>query len=647
MIAIGDGSNIALLIEGGGGGNSLHREWDIAKKYLDPTGAILVAIDLNQNVAFVNEKCCEVLGYKEEEVIGKNWFDTFIPKKARNGAKKYFQKLLDYESSRDFENIISTKESQERLIVWQNSVVVSEEDIALGVIFSGEDLTEKRRMEEELKKTDEIYSKVVERANDAIFIVQDGVFKFANQKMADFSKYMVEELVGMDFQKLITPESVDMVAERVKKRFAGEHVTNFYEIELLDKEGHELPIEVNAGLIEYEGRPADLVFLRDISERKKIKYSLREYEQKYSTVVEKGNDGIIIIKSLKVLFYNKRLSDMIGLTYEEAESIFKRPTGIYKIINKKHLGKALDRYRRRMAGEEVPQNLELEVIHKDGHTIPVELSSTKIEYENGPADLIFIRDITERKKIEVEKEELLEDLERSNKELEQFAYVASHDLQEPLRMVSSYMQLLSRRYKGKLDSDADEFIHFAVDGATRMQRMINDLLTYSRVGTRGRPFEETDCEAVIGSALINLEVRVEESGAVVTHDPLPTIMADDVQFVQLLQNLISNAVKYNDKETPTVHLRAEERDGEWLFSVKDNGIGIDPEYKDQVFQIFRRLQTKEEYEGSGIGLSVCRKIVERHGGRIWLESKSGEGTTFYFTIPSMKVPVVVEGEKDG
>ena len=228
---------------------------------------------------------------------------------------------------------------------------------------------------------------------------------------------------------------------------------------------------------------------------------------------------------------------------------------------------------------------------------------------------------------------LNEELDRSNKELAQFAYVASHDLQEPLRMVSSYTQLLSRRYKGKLDSDADEFIAFAVDGASRMQTLINDLLAYSRVGTRRQEFEPTECEAAFDQALANLKTAIEECHAVVTRDPLPTVLADRMQIGQLFQNLIGNAVKYRGTEPPQVHVSAKRSGSEWVFSVRDNGIGIDPQFAERIFVVFQRLHTRDEYPGTGIGLAICKRIVERHGGRIWVESEIGRGCTFYFTLP--------------
>jgi len=239
--------------------------------------------------------------------------------------------------------------------------------------------------------------------------------------------------------------------------------------------------------------------------------------------------------------------------------------------------------------------------------------------------------------------ELISRLRNANRDLAQFAYVASHDLQEPLRMISSYLQLLSKRYSGHIDKDADEFIGYAVDGATRLQRMINDLLTFSRVGTRGRPFAKMDVGVVLGFALTNLEVAIEEAHAKVSHSNLPTVKADEVQLLQLFQNLIENAIKFRSDKPPAIHVSAERGDGEWVFSVKDNGIGIDPQYRDRLFVIFQRLHSAAKYPGTGIGLALCKRIVERHSGRIWVESELGKGSTFRFTIPDKKEEPVADG----
>lgn len=241
--------------------------------------------------------------------------------------------------------------------------------------------------------------------------------------------------------------------------------------------------------------------------------------------------------------------------------------------------------------------------------------------------------IIKRKQAKEEVQTYIEQLERSNRELEQFAYVASHDLQEPLRMVISYLQLIETRYKGNLDDDADEFIGFAVDGANRMKALINDLLAFSRSGRSEKELAPTDSQAVLEQTLNNLSLIIEESGVQVTNDPLPTVVADDSQLMNLFQNLVGNAIKFRNENAPRLHVSAKKNEGEWQFSVKDNGIGIDPKYFDRIFVIFQRLHSKDEYSGTGIGLAICKRIVERHGGRIWVESQPGEGSTFYFTIP--------------
>jgi len=283
------------------------------------------------------------------------------------------------------------------------------------------------------------------------------------------------------------------------------------------------------------------------------------------------------------------------------------------------------------------------------------VSTSKIPYIDETGEVVCVigvsMDVTERKlaeeelknhrkhleemdKVRTEKLAVaIRDLERSNKELEQFAYVASHDLQEPLRMVSSYTQLLAQRYEGQLDDKAKKYIDYAVDGAVRMQRLINDLLTYSRVGTRGKPLEPIDSHSVLGEALLNLQSAVEESRAMVTNDDLPTVRADASQLIQIFQNLIANAIKFRGASPPRIHVSARDQGREWLFSISDNGIGIDPQYKDKLFMIFQHLHTKQEYPGTGIGLALCKRIVERHGGKIWFESEPGNGSTFFFSIP--------------
>jgi signal transduction histidine kinase len=281
----------------------------------------------------------------------------------------------------------------------------------------------------------------------------------------------------------------------------------------------------------------------------------------------------------------------------------------------------------------------MDVVHRhyapDGSLRYVEVHGYPIFDEEGNVVRMieYTLDITERKRAEKEIERYAAQLERSNQELEQFAYIASHDLQEPLRMVTGFLDLLERRYGEQLDAKAREYIAYAVDGAERMRQMVRSLLDLSRVGTQGQKIAPTDTEAVLERTLKALRRTIEEAGAEVTHDPLPTVMADEAQLAQVFQNLISNAIKFRREDVPPrVHISARRQDDQWRFSIADNGIGVDPEQADRIFEVFQRLHTRDEYEGTGIGLALCERILERHNGRIWVESEPGEGSTFYFTL---------------
>jgi signal transduction histidine kinase len=264
----------------------------------------------------------------------------------------------------------------------------------------------------------------------------------------------------------------------------------------------------------------------------------------------------------------------------------------------------------------------------------VVLSMLKTAYETKIRLIGELRDsYTELERTKEDLELKSQELARSNDDLKEFAYAASHDLQEPLRIIRGYVQLLAKRYKGRLDADADDFIKYAVEGVERMQRLIKDLLEYSRLGV-SENLKPSECTELVERAIANLQFAIEESGAEVTYGPLPAIAVDPTQLSRVFQNLIGNAIKFHGEAAPRIHISAERRGKEWVFSVRDNGIGMDPDQSERIFMIFQRLHTREEYEGTGIGLAICKKIVERHGGKIWVESEEGKGSTFYFTIPT-------------
>jgi PAS domain S-box-containing protein len=350
-------------------------------------------------------------------------------------------------------------------------------------------------------------------------------------------------------------------------------------------------------------------------------------EQLFRAVVESAPNGVVMVDRQGV----------IVLVNRETERLFGYP-------REELLGRSIDmlvpeRLRQQHPGDReaffgnphsraMGAGRDLYGVRKDGAEIPVEIGLNPISTGDGLFVLASVVDISPRKQAE-------EELRRSNDELERFAYVASHDLQEPLRTVASYLQLLERRYRERLDGDALEFIDFAVGGARRMEQLIQDLLAFSRVGTQGEAPSITGTEDALRDTLNSLRAAIDNSGAAITSGALPPVMADAGQLRQLLANLIGNALKFRGEAPPQVHVEAV-RDGRfWRFSVADNGIGIAPEFFERIFVIFQRLHVREAYPGTGVGLAICRKIVDRHGGRIWLTSTPGSGTTFFFTLPAV------------
>ena len=361
---------------------------------------------------------------------------------------------------------------------------------------------------------------------------------------------------------------------------------------------------------------------------------LRESEERIRQIISSAQFAIIIMDDEgKVSFWNKAAENIFGYSFDEiiGKDLHSYLAPEQYVIPFKD---SFERFRDTGKGPFIGQLIELEAKKKDGTVFSAEISLSAFKLKGKWNSIGIIIDISDRKNLEKKVMQTLGKLSASNEDLEKFAYIASHDLQEPLRMVSSYLGLLSKRYKDKLDKDADEFIGFAVDGAERMSALLSGLLKYSRVGSRAQPFEKIDCEEILQQALRNLKIAIEENDAEITYDKLPSIKADGTQLVQLFQNLIANAVKFKGDKSPRIHVSAEKDGNYWVFSIKDNGIGINAGDHERIFMIFQRLHTRNEYSGTGIGLAICKKIVERHGGRIWVNSQPGEGSTFFFNIPT-------------
>jgi PAS domain S-box-containing protein len=372
---------------------------------------------------------------------------------------------------------------------------------------------------------------------------------------------------------------------------------------------------------------------REVDVRKEAEERLTQSEEGFRLMVSNVKDYAILMldEEGRVVSWNEGAERIKGYRAEEIiGQHFSRFYSAEDVSNGKP-GLELEEAKRNGRYED-----ESWRVRKDGSRFLANVVITALRGEAGQLRGFgkITRDITERRKYEDDLLKKVRELKHSNDELQQFAYVASHDLQEPLRMVASYAQLLAKRYQGRLDSDADEFIAYAVDGCNRMQQLVEDLLVYSRAGTNAAAAHEISSENALREALTNLRATMRESGAVVTNDALPTITADDTRLAQVFLNLVGNAIKYRGTEVPQIHVSATKNGSkEWIFSVRDNGLGIEPRYFERIFVLFQRLHGRNEFKGTGIGLAICKKIVERAGGRIWVESEPQKGSTFYFSVP--------------
>jgi PAS domain S-box-containing protein len=357
-------------------------------------------------------------------------------------------------------------------------------------------------------------------------------------------------------------------------------------------------------------------------------------EARYRGLLEAAPDAMVVVdRAGHIVLVNAQSEIRFG--YRRDELLGKAVTDIIPDGFAERLVADAQRSVDVALAQQIGTGIELVGVRKDGSEFPIEIMLSPLDSDDGVLVTAAIRDISVRQAAEADLLEKVEALNRSNVELEQFAYAASHDLQEPLRMISSYTQLLSRRYKGQLDADADDFIAFAVDGAARMERLIQDLLAYSRVGTEGRDFQPTSSHGALRQALVNLRGAVEDSGAVIASADLPEVMADETQLVQLFQNLVGNGIKYRGPDVPRVTVSAVRHGERWTFDVADNGLGIDRQYHDRIFGMFQRLHRREEFAGTGIGLAIAKKIVDRHGGTITVLSELGHGSIFRFSLAAV------------
>jgi PAS domain S-box-containing protein len=483
-----------------------------------------------------------------------------------------------------------------------------------------------KELREELARTraaERRFGELLESAPDAILVTDaNGIITFANREAVSMFGYPREVLVGLSIEALV-PEWFRTQRSRhradytqaPRARAMGANV----DLYALRQDGTEFPVEISLSPIQTADGLVVSTAIRDITRRKQA-------DRKFRALLESAPDAFVLTDERgRIELVNSQTEQLFGYRREE---LLGQPIELlvpqrFRQVHTRHREGYFSKPRVRQMG----LGMHLFGQRKDGTEFPVEVSLAPLQTEDGRTLVSSaIRDVTERKR--------MAELTRMNEDLQAFAHVASHDLREPLRMISSYMQLLSERYGSELDGDAHDFIGYAVDGARRMEKLLDALLDYARIGSRAKPLVPVDPVEILDDVRHNLALAIEDAGAVITIGDLPRVNADPVQLTQLFQNLIANAIKFRGANRPHVRIDAVRQGELWQFGVHDNGIGIDPRHAERVFGIFERLHTASEYPGTGIGLSICKRIVQRHGGRIWVESRTGEGSHFYFTLPA-------------
>jgi len=507
-----------------------------------------------------------------------------------------------------------------------------------GVVRNGarRRLAEAAQRDSEAKESGAKFRGLLEAAPDAMIVVNErGEIVLVNLQAEKQFGYRRDELLGKMVNSIVPRGFAErLVADglRSAEDALAQQIGTGIELTARRKDGSEFPIEIMLSPLRSTEGILVTAAIRNISVRKDAEAHLVQMENKYRGLLEAAPDAMVVVNQAgKIVLLNLQAETQFG--YRRDELLGQKmsnivPSGFPERLVADSLRSAED-----ALAQQIGTGIELTARRKDGSEFPIEIMLSPLKSADGVLVTAAIRDITARKNSEAQLLEKVKELNRSNEELQQFAYIASHDLQEPLRMVASYTALLARRYKGKLDSDADDFIAFAVDGASRMQLLIRDLLAYSRVGSKGKELVDTSSAEALQHAIHNLRGAIEGSSALVTHDALPSVMADEMQLTQLFQNLVGNAIKYRRAGVPRVHITAVPNDAnKWMFSVQDNGLGIESQFFEKIFGVFQRLHKREEFDGTGIGLAICKKIVERHGGTISVESTFGEGSTFYFPL---------------
>ncbi|QLG49708.1 PAS domain S-box protein [Natrinema halophilum] len=595
----------------------LERYREYTDRILDAIDDMFYVIDAEGTIQRWNESVDEVTGFSDDEITSLPALNA-IAEEDREAVEDAIAEAFDTGSAQVEAGLISRDGERVPYEFVASALEDPDGDSVLAGI--GRDITERKERERALEESEAKFRMLAENLDEMVWISDPETREIlhinpAYEAIWDRDRESVYD-DPTTFLKAVHPDD----RERVERSYAAVPDEGFdEEYRIVRPDGEVRWLDVRAGYVREEGRERVIGIAEDVTERKERERALEESERRYRTLAEDFPNGAV------GLFDEDLCYTAVGGQLMQAQGVDPEDRighSIRELYPDDIIEEVEPYFHAALEGETNTFEAEYSGRHLYNQTLPVRDADDEVY-----AGMLVVQDVTERREYERK-------LEESNERLEQFAYAASHDLQEPLRMVTSYLSLIEGRYGDALDDDGEEFLEFAVDGAERMREMIDALLEYSRVETRGEPFETLDLNAVLEDVLADLQLQIEESGAEITTEDLPHVEGDPGQLRQVFQNLLSNAITYSGDEPPRVHVSAERRNGKWLISVADEGIGIDPDNQDRVFTVFDRLHNRDEYSGTGIGLALCKRIVERHDGEIWVDSEPGKGSTFSFTLPA-------------
>jgi len=610
---------------------ALHESERKYRELAELLGSGVFEADLSGTLTYANRKGLELFNLTEADINRGVTVFEFLEEGDLARARENLTRILNGEDLGSVEYTMKRTDGTYFPGLTYTSAAMRE-NVVVGIRGVVVDISDLKEAERALRDSERKYRDLTDLLDEGIFETDTvGKITYANRRGMAYVGITEEDLGrGLTIFDIIRAEDLALAQEKLAAA-AGGADTGATEFEIVRKDGTAFPALAHGSAIIRDGTVVGVrgvVF--DISELKQVERALKQSEERFRILIKSLHEGIWVLDKDDITTYvNPRMAEMLG--YNEEDFIGK-PVWAFNPPEWKQF--VIDSLERRQQG--VSEQLEGEYLHKNGSRVYVLLEASPILDDDGNyvGSIAGVQDITGRRLGEERLRQAIAELDRSNKELEQFAYVTSHDLREPLRMMTSFSQSLEKRYKDKLDATAGEYIGFIVDGAARMQKLIDDILLYSRVSTRGQPFEKVSMETVLETALVNLTAAIEEAKAVINHGPLPEVTADGSQMAQVFQNLIGNAIKFHrDDAAPVIEVSAAREKDEWVFTVRDNGIGMDPELFDKLFNLFQRLHPPDKYPGTGVGLAITKKIVQRHKGRIWVESEPDKGSTFYFTLP--------------